>query len=107
MASPLPNKLSRSSFNKAFREFSSIVGKQWASSAQEDREQYIDAYNPGDPLEFVSGGFVAPAAVEEVQAIVQKQEQDKLLQQEQDLARTTAEVDEKQANAEATRAQAA
>ena len=44
---------------------------------------------------------------EEVQAIVQKQEQDKLLQQEQDLARTTAEVDEKQANAEATRAQAA
>ena len=44
---------------------------------------------------------------EEVQAIVQKQEQDKLLQQEQELARTTAEVDEKQANAEATRAQAA
>ena len=44
---------------------------------------------------------------EEVQAIVQKQQQDKLLQQEQELARTTAEVDEKQANAEATRAQAA
>ena len=44
---------------------------------------------------------------EEVQAIVQKQEQDKLLQQEQELARTTAEVDEKQASAEATRAQAA
>jgi hypothetical protein len=44
---------------------------------------------------------------EEVQAIIQKQEQDKLLQQEQELARTTAEVDERQANAEATRAQAA
>ena len=54
----------------AFREFSSIVGKQWASSSQEDREQYIDPYNPGDPLEFVAGGFVAPAFVEEVQAIV-------------------------------------
>jgi len=44
---------------------------------------------------------------EEVQAIIQKQEQEKLMQQEQELARTTAEIDERQANAEATRAQAA
>ena len=66
----LPNKISRTDFDKAFREFSSIVGQQWASSSREDREQYIDPYNPGEPMEFVSGGFVAPASVEEVQAIV-------------------------------------
>lgn len=70
MTPTLPNKISRSTFNKAFREFSAIVGKQWVSSAREDREQYNDPYNPGDPLEFVSGGFVAPASVEEVQAVV-------------------------------------
>ena len=43
---------------------------------------------------------------EEVQAIVQKQEEEKLLQQQQQLAQTTAQVDESQANAEATRRQA-
>lgn len=57
-------------YNKAFKQFKSIVGDDWASTAAADREAYNDAYNPGDPLEFVSGGFVAPAAVEEVQAVV-------------------------------------
>ena len=70
MTTLLPNNISQANFDKAFDEFSSIVGKQWASSSLEDREQYNDPYNPGDPLEFVSGGFVAPVSVEEVQAIV-------------------------------------
>ena len=42
---------------------------------------------------------------EEVQAIMQKQEEERLLQQQQQLAQTTAQVDESQANAEATRRQ--
>ena len=70
MTTPLPGDISRTNFDKAFDEFSSIVGTQWASSSREDREQYNDPYNPGDPLEFVSGGFVAPVSVDEVQAIV-------------------------------------
>ena len=44
---------------------------------------------------------------EEVQKMIQKQQNERQIAQEQELARTTAEVDEKQANAEATRAQAA
>ena len=44
---------------------------------------------------------------EEVQQMIQKQQNDQMLAQEQELAKTTAEVDESQARAEATRAQAA
>jgi len=44
---------------------------------------------------------------EEVAQMVQQQQNEKMIAQEQELARTTAEVDERQANAEATRAQAA
>ena len=44
---------------------------------------------------------------EEVQQMKQKQQNDQMLAQEQELAKTTAEVDESQARAEATRAQAA
>lgn len=57
-------------YDKAFTEFQSIVGAQWASNSKSDREQYNDPFNPGDPLEFVSGGFVVPVSVEEVQAVV-------------------------------------
>ena len=39
--------------------------------------------------------------------MLQKQQNEQMLAQEQELARTTAEVDERQANAEATRRQAA
>ena len=70
MNDPLPPGVLRADFDQAFREFADIVGKQWTSSSKEDRESYHDAFNPGDPLEFVSGGFVAPAEVSEVQAIV-------------------------------------
>ena len=44
---------------------------------------------------------------EEVQQMVQQQQNEQMIAQEQELARTTAEVDERQANAEATRKQAA
>ncbi len=70
MKAKLPRSITPAKFAKGFREFAAIVGQQWASSAQEDREQYIDPYNPGESLEFVSGGFVAPASVDEVQAVV-------------------------------------
>ena len=44
---------------------------------------------------------------EEVAQMIQQQQNEKMIAQEQELARTTAEVDERQANAEATRKQAA
>lgn len=70
MTDLLPPGVTRSAFDKAFREFADVVGARWASASQADRETYNDPYNPGDPHEFVSGGFVAPASVDEVQAVV-------------------------------------
>ncbi len=70
MTAHLPKAVTQENLELAMREFAQIVGSQWASSTKEDRESYNDAYNPGDELEFVSGGFVAPTAVEEIQAIV-------------------------------------
>jgi len=66
----LPKGVTQENLELAMREFAQIVGSQWASSTKEDRESYNDAYNPGYELEFVSGGFVAPTAVEEIQAMV-------------------------------------
>lgn len=65
-----PKGVNERNFTQAFKEFQAIVGNQWASSSEEDRIQYNDPFNPGDEMEFVSGGFVAPASVEEVQAVV-------------------------------------
>lgn len=70
MAEPLPKGVSRSDLDRAFKEFAGIVGAKWTSRAEDDRRAYSDHYNAGDPLEFVSGGFVAPESVGEVQAIV-------------------------------------
>ena len=65
----LPKGVTHENFARAMQEFRAIVGSDWASDTKADRESYNDAYNPGEPLEFVSGGFVAPTTVEEVQAI--------------------------------------
>ena len=66
----LPKGVTAQTLTRAFKEFTGIVGTQWASATQADRESYHDPFNPGDTLEFVSGGFVAPASVEQVQAVV-------------------------------------
>ena len=70
MSERLPPGVTPEKFALAFKEFRAIVGAQWASSSQADRETYHDPFNAGDPLEFVAGGFVAPLNVEEVQAVV-------------------------------------
>ncbi len=70
MSERLPPGVTPEKFALAFEEFRAIVGAQWASSSQADRETYHDPFNAGDPLEFVAGGFVAPQNVEEVQAVV-------------------------------------
>ncbi|MGR8947106.1 MAG: FAD-binding oxidoreductase [Gammaproteobacteria bacterium] len=70
MSSILPKGVTEENFSQAMKAFRDIVGPNWASDSKADRESYNDAYNPGEPLEFVAGGFVAPTSVEEVQAIV-------------------------------------
>ena len=70
MTEKLPANVTRASLEKAFRSFASIVGDDWAAFDEQARSEYIDPYNPGDPDEFIAGGFIAPASVEEVQAVV-------------------------------------
>jgi len=69
----LPKGVSSGDFSKALGEFASVVGKDWVFSSDEDVAMYDDAYTPffGEPeLQLVPGAAVAPAKVEEVQAVV-------------------------------------
>lgn len=58
------------SIEQALTSFAGVVGDQWVSVSEDDRELYTDAYSPAEENEFIASGFVAPANVEEVQAIV-------------------------------------
>ena len=69
----LPPGVSRRDFDAALQEFRAVVGPQWVFTSEEDLDLYRDAYTPfrGDPAaERQAGAAVAPANVEQVQAIV-------------------------------------
>jgi len=70
MSNPRQVSVSADQMERAFREFRDIVGSDWASTTEEDKNAYHDPYNPGDPMERSSGGFVAPKEVKQVQEIV-------------------------------------
>ena len=55
---------------QVIKKLADIVGSEWASTADADRGHYVDAYSPSEPGEYIAAGFVAPASVEEVQAVV-------------------------------------
>lgn len=55
---------------QVIKKLADIVGSEWVSTADADRGHYVDAYSPGEPDEYMAAGFVAPASVEEVQAVV-------------------------------------
>lgn len=68
----LPEGVSSKDFNAAMDEFRRIVGAPWVFTSDEDVGLYRDAYSPwwGEPEELVPSAAVAPATVEEVQAVV-------------------------------------
>src|ERR1044071_8720769 len=70
MATP-PN-VSTADFNRAIAAWKQTVGADWVFTAPEDVALYRDAYSPywGEPEERVASGAVAPASVEQVQAVV-------------------------------------
>ncbi|OJY71316.1 MAG: FAD-linked oxidase [Sphingobium sp. 66-54] len=70
MSDLLPPNLTASSFSKALSAFTGVVGAKWVLSTDEDRATYIDPYALGDGLNHATSAAVAPASVEEVQAIV-------------------------------------
>ncbi|WP_125956168.1 FAD-binding oxidoreductase [Novosphingobium sp. MD-1] len=70
MASLLPKGVGSTGFQKALAGFRAAIGNQWVLDSEEDRASYIDPYAMGDGLDHDCSAIVAPASVEEVQAIV-------------------------------------
>jgi 4-cresol dehydrogenase (hydroxylating) flavoprotein subunit len=66
----LPPGLSKARFDQALAAFSRVVGKQWVLATDEDRETYLDMYAPGREESHVASAAVAPASVEEIQAVL-------------------------------------
>lgn len=68
----LPKGVSLQDFEAALAEFRKAVGDEWVFSSEQDVNLYRDAYSVmwGEPDEPIPSGAVAPASVEEVQAVV-------------------------------------
>src|SRR5580693_5380124 len=68
----LPPGVSAADFVGVLKEFEAAVGKEWVFSSPEDVDLYRDAYSIywGEPEERRASAAVAPASVEQVQAIV-------------------------------------
>src|SRR5690606_737268 len=68
----VPPGVSEAVFADALAEMRSIVGDEWVFTEPEDLNTYRDFYSVlwGEPEERVASAAVAPASVEEVQAIV-------------------------------------
>ncbi len=66
----LPPRLSPAQFAAALRDFASVVGERWVLASDADRDAYSDIYAPGPESEWPLSAAVAPATVEEVQAVV-------------------------------------
>ena len=67
-----PPGVSAADFQLALARFETVVGKDWLFTSDEDLDLYRDAYSPwwGEAEERTASAAVAPASVEEVQAIM-------------------------------------
>ena len=67
-----PPGISAADFAEAIARFKAAIGAEWVFTSDEDVALYRDAYSPlmGEPEERVASAAVAPASVEEVQAVV-------------------------------------
>ena len=68
----VPQGVSASDFAEALKQFESAIGKEWTYTSDEDVDLYRDAYSPfwGEADERRASAAVAPASVEQVQAIM-------------------------------------
>ena len=68
----LPPKISSEKFESAVKELNALVGNDWVFTSEEDIRLYRDPFSSvqGTDEERHICGAVAPASVEEVQAIV-------------------------------------
>lgn len=66
----LPPNISAAAFDKALAAFAGVVGKQWVLATDLDRETYRDIYQPANAFDHAPSAAVAPASVEEIQALL-------------------------------------
>ena len=66
----LPPGLDKGNFAAALRELRAIVGEQWLFADAESTAPYEKSFIPDPGHQHVPSGAVAPASVEEVQAIL-------------------------------------
>ena len=68
----VPPNVSPTAFNAALAAWRQAVGAEWVFTSPEDVALYRDAYSPywGEPEERVASAAVAPATLEQVQAVV-------------------------------------
>lgn len=68
----LPHDVTPAMFDRAIAAFRAAVGPEWVFTSDDDVALYRDAYSPlwGEPDERFASAAVAPANVEEVQAVV-------------------------------------
>ena len=73
----LPPRVSPSQFRAALKAYEGVVGGAWVLASDADRDAYSDIYAPGPATEWPASAAVAPASVEELQAIVRLANQHK------------------------------
>src|SRR5579862_2796028 len=68
----LPPGVRSADFAAALKEFEAAVGREWVFTSDDDVDLYRDAYTPAwhEEEEKIPSAAVAPASVEEVQAVV-------------------------------------
>ena len=66
----LPPHVSPQQFERALTAFRGVVGPEWVLATDQDRETYLDAYALGDGHDHAASAAIAPASVEEVQALL-------------------------------------
>lgn len=69
----IPYGVTEADFHSALDKFRAIVGRNWVFTEAQDIGTYRDSYSPvwGEPEERLASAAVAPANVDEVQALVQ------------------------------------
>lgn len=65
-----PPGLSAAAFDRALTALSGVVGADWVLASDSDRATYADSYAMGDGRDHAPSAAVAPASLEQVQAIV-------------------------------------
>src|ERR1700734_939365 len=67
-----PPGVNAKDFSDALKQFEEHVGKEWVFTSDADIALYRDAYSPfwGEPEERLASAAVAPATLEQVQAVV-------------------------------------